>query len=80
METADQAAVPGNTFAIQEGCPVKIEVRENTKTLFDPGVLPFTMYETALKISDRDATRKKLAYLELQPTGIRPNDKPRMEG
>ena len=35
------------------------------------------MYETALKISDRDATRKKLAYLELQP--IRPNDKPRME-
>ena len=47
------------------------------KMLFDPGVLPFALYETALKISDRDATRKKLAYLEMNP--VRPNDKPRME-
>ena len=47
------------------------------KRLFDPGVLVFALYETALNISVRDATRKKLSYLEIHP--VRPNDKNRME-
>ena len=47
------------------------------KMLFDPGILIYVLYETALDISDRDATRRKLAYQETHP--VRPNDRPSME-
>ena len=47
------------------------------KILFDPGVLPFALYATAVDIGDRDATRKKLMYQEV--VSARPNDKATME-
>jgi len=47
------------------------------KVLFDPGVLLFALYATAVDIGNRDATRKKLMYQEV--VSARPNDKATME-
>ena len=43
------------------------------KVLFDPGILAYAMYATAVDISDRETTRKKLQYQEVG--SVRPNDK-----
>ena len=47
------------------------------KRLFDPGVMPFALYEISVNVSDLDTAQKRCAYL--QPTPVKPNDKQMLE-
>ena len=50
---------------------------QHSDRLFDPGILPYALYEVSRDISDLEVARKRHEYL--QPVAVRPSDKATLE-